>query len=367
MPTLPNMGIITPTLGGDKGVWDDKINAAMGLIDAHDHTAGKGLPITTAALDIDADLDVGGHALTSLGKITFSAIATLAAGLLDIYVDVNDNELYWRNASGANVKLTSGNSINTSLVGGIVGDYSTVGAEVAFDDANHRYTFKQQGSPHTWAITASGEVRIYETSTSENVYVGQKAPTALAATYTLTWPLALPAVGQPVVCAADGTLTFGQAITLNVDQGVTISGTARYGEGSKPTIVPLLKTSCYAKLGAASDAGPGITLSNNSEIYIPLPPVPNHRRVLNVSLYFDSNADAAACTCELVKSSAALPSVAGFTSTAVFLTGATSKLTASGINFQSTSGNNAQTLWVKVTNSLTTPRIAALAYDSDVP
>ena len=38
MPTLPNMSLITPTLGGDTGEWDDKINAALALIDAHDHS-----------------------------------------------------------------------------------------------------------------------------------------------------------------------------------------------------------------------------------------------------------------------------------------------------------------------------------------
>ena len=56
MPTLPNMSLITPTLGGDSGTWDDKINAALGLVDAHDHTSGKGVAIVSAALNINADV-----------------------------------------------------------------------------------------------------------------------------------------------------------------------------------------------------------------------------------------------------------------------------------------------------------------------
>ena len=187
MPTLPEMGLITPVAGADSGSWDDKINAAFVLVDAHDHTSGKGVAVPIAGLDIDDDFPMAGFGLVNLGKISFSPIAAPSSGSKNLFVNASDNELYWRSNAGVNVKLTSGTSINTSLVGGIVGDYTSVSAEVAFDDANDRYTFKQN-SATGWARLASGDVRLYETGTSESVYVGLKAPAALAVSYDITWP-----------------------------------------------------------------------------------------------------------------------------------------------------------------------------------
>jgi hypothetical protein len=189
MPTLPNMSLITPTLGGDSGTWDDKINACLALIDAHDHTSGKGVLVPVAGLDIDDDLAMGGNAVTGLEKLGFNAITALASGTKNLFVSSSDNELYWRSNAGANVKLTDGASLNITLVGGIVGDYSSVGAEVAYSDADDVYTFKQ---PTTWARLACGAVRIYETGTSESVYVEHAVATGLASSYTVTWPTALP-------------------------------------------------------------------------------------------------------------------------------------------------------------------------------
>lgn len=209
MPTLPNMSLITPTAGADSGTWDDKINAAFALVDAHDHTSGKGVTVPVSGLNINADFAMGGYAVTGLGSIAFNAVTALTTGSKRLFVGSSDNELYWRTNAGTNVKLTSGTSINTSLVGGIVGDYSTVGAEVAYDDANDRYTFKDQTSPSKfWARLASGPVRIYEFGTVESVYVEHAVAAALASSYTVTWPAALPATSTPVQISATGVVSF---------------------------------------------------------------------------------------------------------------------------------------------------------------
>ncbi len=147
--------------------------------------------IATAAINVNADLPINGYTLTTVGKIGFTAITAPVSGSKNLYVSSADNELYWRTNAGTNVKLTSGTTINAALIGGIGGDYTSVSAAVAFDDANDRYTFKQN-SATGWARLASGEVRVFETGTSESVYVGFAAPAALAASYTTTWPLAVP-------------------------------------------------------------------------------------------------------------------------------------------------------------------------------
>lgn len=231
-PTLPNTGVAIPALGGDSGSWDDELNTAWGNYDEHNHTPGKGLLVPVAGISIDADLPMGGHALNSLGKIAFSAVAPLAAGSKALYVSSVDGELYWRSAGGVNVKLTSVSALNTALVGGIVGDYTAAAAEVAYDDANDGYTFKQQ-APFNWARIDCGGIRIHEFNTLEALYVGVKAPAALAASFDVTLPLAAPVSTSIVLMDSAGvfsaTNTVPNAITFSTSiQTPTIAGTPNF-------------------------------------------------------------------------------------------------------------------------------------------
>jgi hypothetical protein len=217
MATLPNMGIVLPTLGGDSGSWDDKLNAGLALVDAHDHTSGKGVQVPSAGINIDADLAFGGYGPTGLGKAAFNAVTALAAGTKTLFVSSSDNELYWRTNGGVNVKLTSGSTINVSLVGGIVGDYTSAGAEVAYESANSRYTFKTHtGTPKTWARLASGPVRIYEFNTTDAVYVELAVAAALAASYSLTLPAALPGAAALMQVSSAGVVSYSNTTTQTI-------------------------------------------------------------------------------------------------------------------------------------------------------
>lgn len=224
MATLPNMGIIEPALGGDSGSWDDKLNAALRLIDAHDHTSGKGIPVPAAGIDIDSDLSFHGFTISALGKIDFQAITAPVSGSKSLFVNTSDNELYWRTNGGVNVKLTSGSSINTSLVGGILGDYTSVGAILAYDDANDRYTFKQQSS-NPWAGIASGAIQLFETGTTESVYIRIKVPAALAGSYDITLPAALPGSQSIVQIDSAGQLVFSNTVPQAIVCSSTVTAT----------------------------------------------------------------------------------------------------------------------------------------------
>lgn len=216
MAILPNMGLETPKLKGDSGVWDGKVNANFTALDNHDHTAGKGNKVPSGGININADLSFGGFTITSLGKLAFSAITAPTAGSKNLFVNSADNELYWRSNAGVNVKLTAGASINTSLVGGIVGDYSAVGAALAYDDTNKQYTFKDQSAPtKKWVRLASGPVRIYEHQTTESVYIEHATAAALAASYTITWPAALPGAAALVQISAAGVVSFSATLPAN--------------------------------------------------------------------------------------------------------------------------------------------------------
>jgi hypothetical protein len=259
MTTLPNMGLILPTRGpSGAGVWDDTLDENLGLADAHDHSSGKGVRIKTAGISIDADLSFGSlYGPTNLHRITFASIVALGANNKSLFVNTADNELYWRSNAGANVKLTSGSTLNVAaFTGGIGGDYAAVGAEVAYEDANDRYTLKQQGG--VWARIASGELRLSETGTSESVFAGISVPAALASSYTLTLPLTLPASTNIVqmtsagvmsasntisvaIAAASasfsGLVTANAGLTAAVNTHVTVSGTGEFKHGSFTTVL----------------------------------------------------------------------------------------------------------------------------------
>lgn len=222
--TLPNMGLVQPTLGGSSGEWDGELNDDLALLDAHDHSPGKGPRIPTSGIGINADLTFGGlYAPINLHRLTFASIVALSSSNKSLFVSTSDNELYWRSNAGVNVKLTNGAALNVAaFTGGIGGDYAAVGAAVAYDDSLDRYTFKQE-SPGNWARLACGDVRLFQTGTTESVFVGLAVPTALASSYTITMPLTAPASTSPVQMTSAGVLTSGASDAMTVGGLLTAS------------------------------------------------------------------------------------------------------------------------------------------------
>lgn len=398
MPTiLPAMGLTLPVRGtAGAGQWADAIDADLTKLDAHNHAAGKGNPVPTAGIAIDADLTFSGTwAPKNLHRIQFSSVAALSdnAQNLSLFVST-DHELYYRNFTGNNVKLTLGTALNVAaFVGGIGGDYTAVGAALNFDDSQDRYTLRQQGG--VWARMASGEVRIFETATTENGYVGLACPAALSTQYTITLPLAAPVataivqmdsganiivsntVSQPATFSglitasagvtAGGLVTANAGVTAAVNQDVSISGTANYNHGVKTIASSLIANMCNGASGTVGGTAgaPGITLGNNTIVYVPLPPLPIHCRVVNVSVYFNSATDRTNCTSLLYQTSAADPAAAAFTSTGFTLTNSGTAISkASSVNL---TPSGTRTFWVQISNGISTPNVQGVSVDYDVP
>lgn len=234
MTVLPQMGLILPVRGAPgAGVWDDTIDADLTAIDAHDHSSGKGTRIPTTGININADLTFSSlWAPVNLHRITFASIAALSGSNKSLFVNSSDNELYWRSNAGTNVKLTLGNALNVAaFTGGIGQDYTAVSAALNFDSAGNRYTLRSGGGT-TWARMASGDVRLFETGSTDTVFVGLAAPAALAASYTVTWPLAAPAATHPIQMTSTGVLVETGAIAMASNESVTVSGTGRFRHGT---------------------------------------------------------------------------------------------------------------------------------------
>mgnify|MGYP001610313480 CR=1 FL=1 len=229
MPPTTYMLMTLPTEGASDDVWDHLINEAFELrVDGHRHITGEGRPVPVAGLNIDDDLSFGGlHSITdAVGVGLINNVNPLAAGEYILFATAGN--LYFRNGSGFNVRITSSNALDMTTVGGIAGDYTTQGAEVAFINASDSYTFKQQlgaGVRQYAKLEASG-LLLYEHvphpgTPVPTTFVGLDSPAGLAGSYTLTFPAALPAAATTLIQQVDnlGVMTWSNTIT----QAVTLS------------------------------------------------------------------------------------------------------------------------------------------------
>jgi hypothetical protein len=225
--TTPNMGMTEPTDHASTDVWGLALNAALDVIDAHDHTTGKGVLVPSAALKINANVSwsFGGtnYAITDAQAIDFTPVAAASIASLSsaLFANASDsNNLYYRNSAGTNVQVTSGNTLNISIVGGIGGDYASVGALFSFDDSTKRYLAQSEGSPRPWSGLATADIDLYEKAVSITNKVTLKSPAALAGSYTLTFPAANPGSTQLWQVSSAGVFTASNTVANQVTLGV---------------------------------------------------------------------------------------------------------------------------------------------------
>lgn len=105
-----NLSLPTPTvtLGPD---WAEELNTALESVDSHDHTSGKGRPITTAAMNIDADLEMNGFRLQNVPSLQVNELGSPVSGVGYENSLSSDGDLWFTNGAGIPVQLTSGGSI----------------------------------------------------------------------------------------------------------------------------------------------------------------------------------------------------------------------------------------------------------------
>lgn len=292
--TTANLGLTLPTLNGDRGVWDSSWNDNGTLLDLHDHSTGKGVKVTPTGLNLNADLTFAGNAATNLKGVVFTAQVAAPASLA---VYVKSNDLYFKDGAANEVRLTASGAINIATTGGIAGDYIAAAASVYYDSAAKTYRFLQAAPlPNVWNYVACSGVDLYEQGSGILTRVRLQSPGALAASYVLTYPGALPASTALFQVTSAGVMTFTNTIaeavamvksltvgtTLGVtglitatagltaaaNQHVTVSGTGDFKHGSQ-----VLNVSPYAGADAGTTTvGVGYVVSNAIGIrYIPIP------------------------------------------------------------------------------------------------
>jgi hypothetical protein len=119
MAITPNMDLDLPSVSVTLGPeWATLLNAALTLVDSHDHSDGKGVKVTQLGLNITDDLELNDQYLTEVGSMRLvSQAATLvtAQDLRSIYSVLGD--LYYNNNSGTPIQITSGGSVTAASDG----------------------------------------------------------------------------------------------------------------------------------------------------------------------------------------------------------------------------------------------------------
>lgn len=186
----PNMNLPVPVVGQEAGPqYAIDINNCMTTIDSHGHTAGAGVPITTDALNINADLPINSNRLMNIKSAVFASQGSPLPGaspdLNAVYVSGVD--LYYNDGAGNQVRITQGGSV-TGGAGGITG--LTPPASASYVSAQE--TFFWQSDVNQAANMDFGAA-ILRNLTPSSKGITLQPPVALAADYTLTLPAGLQA------------------------------------------------------------------------------------------------------------------------------------------------------------------------------
>lgn len=106
-----NLSLPTPTVTLGPA-WATQLNAALGVVDAHDHSEGKGTRVKTAGISINADLSFNAYAATNLKTTSYSALpGTLSGTSNALSVYSYGGDLWWTNDNGAPVQITAGGAL----------------------------------------------------------------------------------------------------------------------------------------------------------------------------------------------------------------------------------------------------------------
>jgi hypothetical protein len=201
MPQFENMLLTWPTPSVTIGPnWATLATLAIEQIDLHDHTSGRGKPVPTSGLSIDADLTFNGYNAEEFRSIRFDNNddeLVLAADTDMCFVW--DHNLYFRTIAGTSVQITNGGSLAS-------------------------------------------------VPTSNN-YVQQAITVNTLVTAAIAWQHALVTTTTPI------TLTLDPAVGFGVGQYIIISDNTGNGENQPITVTPYAGDTINGSASSATLAG----------------------------------------------------------------------------------------------------------------
>jgi hypothetical protein len=106
-----DLPVVLSTLGP---AWATQLNTALTTIDSHDHSTSHGVKITPSGLNINAALSFGNNVASNVQALTFysqpAALTTYKESIQSV-----GGSLFYINAAGVAVQITSGSAVNASV------------------------------------------------------------------------------------------------------------------------------------------------------------------------------------------------------------------------------------------------------------
>jgi hypothetical protein len=185
------MNLTLPAVSQTPGPqWASEINGDLTLLDAHDHTTGKGLPVPVAGLSIDDDLGFGGvHGIEQASFLGLYPQAVSPVGGTRLYANTSGN-LFYNNGSGTPVQITNGASVSPGTSGSISG--LSFPAAAKYDNGTSTFSFYGNEGASQLAPMEHGPLLLH-TSVAGSQALQIQPSASMVSGYTLTLPPTLPA------------------------------------------------------------------------------------------------------------------------------------------------------------------------------
>ena len=143
--------------------WGTNLNTSLDAIDAHDHTSNKGVRITPSAMNINGTLEFNDNAITEVKQSAFQNQSSQPTDQLRALYSFG-GELYYRDASGNQVQLTTGGNVNA---GGSITNLSSPAA-VNYVASSDIFTFQHNSNFSEYAKMAFSSFQLYNYRTDDS-------------------------------------------------------------------------------------------------------------------------------------------------------------------------------------------------------
>lgn len=259
----PNMNLVQPAVGNEPSpTWASDLNIDMGIIDSHDHTSGFGVAITPGGLNINSDLPFLSNNATGLKSARFDVQSAALAGASDlscVYSSGDDGDLYWNDANGNQIQITSSGG-----VAGTPGSIANLTSPASASWVSATGTFVWQSAASTAAnMDAATYVLRYPGSypSPTGNYIAFQAPSTLATGFAVTWPATLPSGSSFLTWDAAGTVSVVPLplTAINISPSAGIVGTQL---SASAAILGSQLSSSAGILGSQMAANPSFTGTN---------------------------------------------------------------------------------------------------------
>lgn len=245
------MSLPISTVAVDSGLaWEQNLNAALTIVDGHNHSPGSGVQINSSGLNINSDLPIGSNNLTIVRSVRFSPQLSPLAGASDVgCLYVSGNDLYYNNVAGGQVQITTGVSVNATSSG-----ISSGSATAAFVSS----VLVVNAASNTPANIRAGSILLGNNVSGSN-YLTLAPPNAMGASYGLVLP-SIPSATSFMQIDTSGNMTAGVPVALGIATGNIANGNITKAKMAAFT-APSTATSTYSTSSASFTTVATVTIT----------------------------------------------------------------------------------------------------------